>query len=400
MVASTLGVGGHERPDSARSHEGHAHHAGHAGHAGHDHRGSADSHATGVAEASSPARQDEPEELHPWAKEMYRQGLSFNGNERSKLFLGRGDGTFEDLSDLCGADSPLDGRGLLCADFDDDGDLDVFVHNLQRERHNLYRNERGSGGFVKVRLRATASQHEAIGAAVTVDGPSGPTTQVLSRGSGYASCQAAELVFGLGDQADAAVRVLWPGGDLESFGRVGAGQKVLLVEGTGEPEPVGGEPFQLEDPLPQGLKRDLGQVLPAVSLESAEGERVDLEWEELAAGRSVYLNLWASYCRPCVEEVPDLERIHVGRDRTVVSISVDVPDARPAALGVLANAGATYPVYFIGMDEDEETHRGIDELVDLLRLPIPTTLVISPDGRLEDVVRGPVGKAEGTSAGE
>ncbi|MFT5050591.1 MAG: thiol-disulfide isomerase/thioredoxin [Chlamydiales bacterium] len=362
MVASTLGIG--EPEDS------------------HDHS----EHEAGDAADDGP-------EMHPWAKEMYRQGLSFNGNERSKLFLGGGDGSFEDMSDLCGADSPLDGRGLLTVDFDDDGDLDLFVHNLQRERHSLYRNETAGQGFLKVRLRATSSQYEAIGALVIVDGPRGAVAQLMSRGSGFASCQSPELIFGLGASEQAEVRVIWPGGSEESFGSLAGTRTVSLVEGSGSASTLAASAFELHDPLPQGLKRDLGEVLPSVRLETSDGKAVNLNWEGLAAGRSLYLNLWASYCRPCVQEVPDLERIHGEAERTVVSISVDVPDARADARGILDAAGATYPVYFISMEGEEGPDHGIDGMLDLLRLPIPTTLIIGPDGRLRDVVRGPIDPA-------
>ena len=53
--------------------------------------------------------------LHPWAREMYRQGLSFNGNERNKVFIGEPGSGLTDLSDVLGADSPLDGRALAAA---------------------------------------------------------------------------------------------------------------------------------------------------------------------------------------------------------------------------------------------------------------------------------------------
>ena len=98
-------------------------------------------------------------------RQIIEEGRSFSGNERDKLFLNRGDGTFADCSDLSACDDPNDGRGVIAADFDDDGDVDMFIHHTQRERHTLQRNELGEGdGFLKVRLRATTAQYEAIGA--------------------------------------------------------------------------------------------------------------------------------------------------------------------------------------------------------------------------------------------
>ena len=101
------------------------------------------------------------------------------------------------------------------------------VDSIQRERHALYRNDilnpGEDAGFLKLRLRATSGQHEAIGATVTVVGPAGPVSQVMSRGAGFLSCQPPELIFGLGEQAQAEVQVRWPGGALESFGALETG---------------------------------------------------------------------------------------------------------------------------------------------------------------------------------
>lgn len=346
----------------------------------------------GVAEEQAfGAEPGETVELHPWAREMYRLGLSFNGNERSKLFLGRGDGTFEDLSDLCGADSPLDGRALLTADFDDDGDVDIFTHNIQRERHNLFRNElAGAGKHLKLRLRATGSQHEAIGAVVTVHGPRGAHAQLLSRGAGFLSCQGPELVFGLGDAPAAEVEVRWPDGSTESFGRVEAGSAMLLVEGEGRPRPRARRAFTLRDPMPPGLRRGIGEKVPTLVLVDAGGERRTVRVSELAQGRTVLLNFWASYCLPCVRELPALVAEHEKPDRVVVAVSVDGPSAFGRAQDALDEAGATFDSHFISFD-DADNEQGLDELVDLLRLAIPTTLVLGPDGEIRDVIRGPLG---------
>ena len=167
--------------------------------------------------------------------QMFREGLSFSGFERDVLFYGARDAggglAFADLSDLSHADSPGDGRAAVAADLDDDGDLDLFVHEIQRERHRLFRNDAAPGGFVKVRLRATSGQYEAVGATVVARAGGREVAQVLSRGAGFVSCQAPELVFGLGDAPAAELRVRWPGGALESFGSVAAGARVPEFDG-------------------------------------------------------------------------------------------------------------------------------------------------------------------------
>ena len=346
-------------------------------------------------EAESPegGAEEVPGFVHPWAREMFKKGLSFNGNERNKLFLGQGEGRFLDLSDMLGADSQLDGRAVLASDFDDDGDSDLFVHNLQRGRHSLFRNEisrfEPAGSSLKLRLRATRSQYEAIGAVVEVELPGRRCAQVLSRGAGFASCQAPELIFGIGSARSAHIRVRWPAGVLEDFGQVEGPATLLLVEGSSQAEVLARRPAELADPLPPGLKLGLGAKVPELVLLDSEGVQRSFDPVALADGGRLYLAFWASYCRPCLEEIPGLQARQQEAGSKVLAVSVDVSGHHERAKQALARAGASYPLAFLAMDE-EANSKGLDELVDLLRLPIPTTLVLGPDGRIEDVLRGPL----------
>jgi len=182
---------------------------------------------------------------------IFNDGRSLAGHQRDHLWRNAGQDGFVDLSDVSGADSQLDGRAVVAADFDDDGDVDLFVHEMEGERHRLYRNDAvaAGAGFLKIRLRATKSQWQAIGAEVVVRGGSaGPCSQVLQCGSGYLSCQPPELVFGLGRAAAGMVEVFWPDGVHESFGRIPAASRVLLVEGAGKPAPFAPRPHPLERP--------------------------------------------------------------------------------------------------------------------------------------------------------
>ena len=328
-------------------------------------------------------------------RQMFEEGRSFSGNERDKLWFNRGDGTFADHSDLSGCDSPNDGRAAIGCDFDDDGDVDLFVHNIQRERHGLYRNELGrkGDGFLKLRLRATSGQYEAIGAIVTVDGPHGAVAQVSTRGAGFVSCQAPELVFGLGAAERAAVQVRWPGGAVESFGELARNSRALLVEGAGEAQLFAGEPRSLPDPRPAGLKVDVGDVVPVLYVLDREGKSALLDVRELAGGKPLYLNFWATYCPPCIKELPDLQELHEAGEVRVVALSMDAPGKLYAARDLLEGRGASYPGFYLGaLTEEGLDGELVETIVDLQRLPLPTTLMLSPQGRIERIHRGPISK--------
>ena len=325
-------------------------------------------------------------------RQITEGGRSFSGNERDKLFLNRGDGTFADCSDLSASDDPNDGRGVIAADFDDDGDVDMFIHHTQRERHTLQRNELGEGdGFLKVRLRATTAQYEAIGAIVTVHGPHGPVANLMSRGAGFVSCQAPELVFGLGDAEGARVEVRWVGGAKEDFGVVPAGSRVLLVEGSGAPEAFEARPRPLPDPLPLGLNIEMGKDIGELLMMDDKGEVEAVNVGALAGDGELWINFWASYCAPCVAELPLLDEIDGTKGRRVLLVSADAPGDIERAQEIAAERAPSLMRYFIATDcEETENAKMLSALVDLERLPIPTTLVFDSDGELTRVIRGPV----------
>ncbi|MEM9379422.1 MAG: ASPIC/UnbV domain-containing protein [Planctomycetota bacterium] len=328
-------------------------------------------------------------------RQIFAEGRSFSGNERDRVFLNDGAARFADVSDLSGADSPNDGRAVIAFDADDDGDVDLFVHETQRERHALYRNDFAApGAFVKLRLRATRGNPEAIGANVVVRAGDRTVAQVLSRGAGFLSCQAPELVFGLGDAEDAVADVLWPGGARERFEGLARGGRYLLVEGEGEPRPFDARPRALPTPKPPGLRVDVGDRVQPFTVATADGAARTLDPAALARaggedGR-LMLNLWASYCAPCVGELPLLERWNDRPGTSVVAVSVDAPSAQVRAAEILTARAPKLELLFVRDADEGAGERTLHDVVDLARLPLPTTLVLDGDGLVVEIVRGPV----------
>jgi thiol-disulfide isomerase/thioredoxin len=306
---------------------------------------------------------------------LFRDGFSFSGFERDKVWI-RSNGRYEDLSVVSGADDEGDGRALCVADFDDDGDADFFVHNIQRERHHLYRNDAATGGFVKVQLQAAHGAPEAVGAVVRLHRDGKTAAQVLCYGSGFQSQNAAELIFGTADAAAAEVSVHWPGRERESFGSVAAGGKYLLVEGTGQPRTLALRTFVFADPAVRGLRVRVGQELPTLPVVDSNGERQSL----VLGTRPTLVNLWATYCKTCVAEMRELRAIQEAGHYEVIWVSMDQEGQRERCAEVLRPLGVKS--YFCSPEL-------LDKYLDPERMVLPTTLVIE-DGRLQEVVLGAI----------
>jgi hypothetical protein len=132
-----------------------------------------------------------------------------------------------------GAITPHSSRGAAFGDYDNDGDVDVLVMNMN-EPPSLLRNDyTGPNRWLAVKLEGTRSNRAGLGATVLVT--SGGRTQaraVLSQSS-YYSHDDLRLHFGLGSSASAdRVEVRWPSGQVDVQRNVAGGQVVTIREGA------------------------------------------------------------------------------------------------------------------------------------------------------------------------
>jgi hypothetical protein len=133
--------------------------------------------------------------------------------------------------------------GCAWADYDNDGDLDLFVANgvaptsspHSSEPGFLYRNDGGTNHWLILRLVGTASNRSAIGAKVrllaTVGGKTFWQLREISGGSGYCSQNDLRAHFGLGDATAAeTIRIEWPSGIIQQLSNVPANQFLTIME--------------------------------------------------------------------------------------------------------------------------------------------------------------------------
>ncbi len=151
------------------------------------------------------------------------------------VFHNLGNGKFEELIDEAGPGVAARhaSRGAAFGDFDNDGDVDVLIVNLN-EPPSLLRNDVTSGGhWLKVKLRGTVSNRTAIGARVTAHyGGKMQAQEVLSQSSFY-SASDLRLHFGLGEATAVDLEVRWPAGKKETFRAVPIDRLLTIEEGKG-----------------------------------------------------------------------------------------------------------------------------------------------------------------------
>ncbi|GAB6196731.1 TlpA family protein disulfide reductase [Lysobacter xanthus] len=98
-------------------------------------------------------------------------------------------------------------------------------------------------------------------------------------------------------------------------------------------------------------------------------------------GRWVVVNFWATWCGPCLKEMPELSKLATRGDVDVIGLAYE--DIEPQAMkDFLAEHKPAYPIAIIDTfnpPADFDTPRGL-----------PMTVVIAPDGRVAKQVVGPV----------
>ena len=152
------------------------------------------------------------------------------------LFRNLGDGTFEELTTQAGPGitTPHSSRGCAFGDFDNDGDMDVLIINMN-EPPSLLRNDVDpKQHWIKVKLEGVKSNRSAIGARVIAHYGGKKQAQAVVSQSSYYSCNDPRLHFGLGSVTSVDIEVFWPNGLHEIHKSLPANQLVTLREGAGQ----------------------------------------------------------------------------------------------------------------------------------------------------------------------
>ena len=345
--------------------------------------------------------------LRGWSqlRELLDSGASWSGHERNCVFLNLGNSRYADVSALSGCDFADDGRCVIPSDWDGDGDLDLLLRNRNGPQLRLLRNDGAPpGSSVLVRLVGTKCNRDAIGARVRLKLGQRTLSRWVFCGDAYLSQSSRWLHFGLArSAASGSLEVSWPGGKTESFGRAAAGERLVLVEGSGTAQrvPSTALPLRTEGTLAPGPSETTRLLLrvPLPLPKTLLGELLG----DAQSGRPALVNLWSSNCVPCVEELGDwaqgskelrgakTEIVILGMDPVAKKKSAEALYAKlsgPAGRGLFLYKAAD-PRLITSLEVLLRHVRGRD-----LSIPLPCTFLIDTEGRLQMIALGKVAPAQ------
>ena len=287
---------------------------------------------------------------------LIQTGGSWSGHERNCCFLNTGQARFANVSGVSGLDFLDDSRCVAPVDWDHDGDLDLWLSARTGPTLRFVRNDVGDGHhFVAFRLEGTSCNRNAIGARISVTisaNEDSSEEETLLRtahaGDGYLSQASKWIHFGLGNRDSIRkVTVRWPGGDTEEFSGTAIDGQFVLRQGAGAARSwqppdrtVDLTPSQLETVKSERAKRIvIRDRIPMAELryeDFSSGKPVSVEasGEEAHAG-PILVNLWATWCRPCLAELNEFaekadELKAAGLDVVALNIETAGEDAAEA----------------------------------------------------------------------
>ena len=337
---------------------------------------------------------------------LLHEDRSFSGNERNCAFLNcRGTG-FADISSASGFDFPDDSRAVTAVDWDFDGDLDLWMTARTAPRLRFLRNDLAANvDWVAVKLSGNGetTNRDAVGARVQLylKNQQVPLIRSVRAGDAFLSQSSGWLHFGLGPNASIEkLLVRWPGGTQESISGIEPGERFLVTQGVAAAKswspPANRKsltplPPVFPDPEPSArivLSARLSP--PPVYIQSENGV------SELTADRlkgPLLINLWASWCAPCISELREWTAAE-SRIRSK-GLRIHVLHADPENTVAARRALAKLKFPFDADNTTSQTVRNLDlfqrSLLDRwLPMPVPGSFLLDRYGRVAVVYKGPI----------
>jgi hypothetical protein len=155
--------------------------------------------------------------------------------QKSDLFMNTGKGKLRLVTSAAGGglDTLRSSRGAAFGDYDNDGDVDVLVVNMD-DRPTLLRNDSDEGHWITLRLVGVRSNRDGIGAKVTATAGGRRQVMLVHSGGSYLSQNDMRVHFGLGPTAIVdQITIRWPSGQVDTLSGLAADRFYVAREGAG-----------------------------------------------------------------------------------------------------------------------------------------------------------------------
>lgn len=120
----------------------------------------------------------------------------------------------------------------------------------------------------------------------------------------------------------------------------------------------------------------VGGPAPSFQLETVDGQIVNMA--DLK-GQFVILNFWATWCVPCIKEMPEFQKAHMSLDQKVKIIGINMAESKEKVDKYIRDKGYSFPVLL-------DNYGDVSQEYEVLHLPV--TFFITPDGIVREKIFG------------
>jgi tetratricopeptide (TPR) repeat protein len=349
--------------------------------------------------------------------EIIRSDGTWSGYERNVFYANNHDGTFSDISGVVGLDFLEDGRSFALADFEHDGRQEVLVKNRNAPQLRLLKNLMAPlPPSISFRLRGTRSNHDAIGAVITLTTGVHRQIRSIKAGSGFLSQHSKEVFFGLGTEKGAiSAAVRWPSGLVQELQNLPLNHTIWVEEGA---TPTRMEPFKPREPASTSFPRQDDIVdghrkgaarepdpLPNIvetwllsAVSAPDFSLLDLsgKFRSLSElrGKPALINFWiaeSAICRDALGQFEQIRQRWSADGLQLLTINVNDPANAGEIKKLARELHLSLPI-LIGSDDVASVYNILYRfLFDRHRdLTLPTSLLIDANGEIVKVYQGAV----------
>src|SRR3990172_3748256 len=162
--------------------------------------------------------------------DLHVVNVGIQGNQSSILYENNSDGTFKDVASTAGIQNTGPGEGSTWGDYDNDGDMDIYVVNYNQS-NKLYKNNGNSNHWIIIKPVGTTSNRAGIGARIEVTMGTSTRIREVDGGSGFCSQDSLWVHFGLGSNEKIdTLKIKWPGGKVQTLSDVDTDQILAITE--------------------------------------------------------------------------------------------------------------------------------------------------------------------------